>query len=123
MRNLVAGTLVVLSFAGAARAVGPTPPPPPANDSRDNAIDFPGIPGSVTGTTANATISFNEDGSSSCEGIGDTNSVWYRFVSDRDGRLVVAQHDNETTFDATLTIYRQNRSRFDFVDCDVTDDV
>src|SRR5689334_6451387 len=77
---------------------------PPSNDDRANAQDVT-VPGSVDGTTVDATQ--EEDEPEAC--VSDEGSVWYR-VHPKKGR-VIAQLAANGDLDATLEVFRVQRSK------------
>jgi hypothetical protein len=87
---------------------------PPPNDDRADAQDV-SVPGSVDGTTAEATQ--EEDEHASC--LSDEGSVWYRLTPKR-GR-VIAQLAADGDLDATVEVYRVQRSKLIFIACAATD--
>ena len=87
---------------------------PPANDDRANAQDVT-IPSSVDGSTVDSTQEADED--DSC--FSDEGSVWYR-VKPKKGR-VIAQLAANGDLDATLHVYRVQRSKLISIACASTD--
>jgi hypothetical protein len=90
---------------------------PPSNDNRANAIKIQ-PPASVTGTLVEATLEPTND-SSNC--AGTDSSVWYHFTAPASGAIVV-QFDAAGEMDSTVDLYKQVRSKLNFVDCSGTDD-
>lgn len=108
---LVAATLsaALLIPVGAASAA-------PPNDTRSAAITVK-PPEFVSGTLVGAGLEAAEQ--SPCGRVDA--SVWYRFTAPERGRII-AQLDAAGEMDATVELYRRTRSRYDFVDCEETND-
>jgi hypothetical protein len=88
----------------------PPPPPkpqPPGNDAFSGAFMLP-LPSTVTGTTTRATMETGEPAPYSptkdCGIFGVSNSVWYRFTPQYDGRLEL--NTEGSSFDTVLALYR-----------------
>jgi len=90
---VTAGIVVVLGAASPAAAA------PPANDSFASAQQIR-VPGSVTGSIAEAT---GELGEPRHAGRGPNHSVWFRFRARRTGRLTI--DTGGSRFDTTLAAY------------------
>ena len=109
--NALAAVLAFLVLAPAALAA------PPPNDARSQTQAI-GVPESVEGTTVDATVEAQGEPSSCAAPAG---TVWYRYVADRDRRVVfdlAAGGD----LDAAIDAFRQRRSQLDPLDCEQTDD-
>jgi hypothetical protein len=89
---------------------------PPSNDDRADAIKVH-PPESVTGTLVEATLQLTND-SSRC--AGTDSSVWYHFTAPDLGDIVI-QLDAAGEMDATVDLFKQVRSKLNFVDCGATD--
>jgi hypothetical protein len=89
---------------------------PPSNDDRVNATKVH-PPESVTGTLVEATLEPTND-SSNC--AATDSSVWYHFTAPDRGAIVV-QFDAAGKMDSTVDLYKQVRSKLNFVDCSATD--
>lgn len=113
-RRLIA-TLAGLAIVG---GMGITPPAwaaPPPNDNRADAIRL-NLPAEITGTLVEATMEQNE-----APQCGSTDaSVWYRFQAPASGAVII-QFDAAGEMDSSLGLFHQVRSRFDTLDCEVTD--
>jgi hypothetical protein len=89
---------------------------PPTNDDRVDARPV-SVPSKVEGTTRDATVQGNDPGSS-C-GSGREGSVWYSFDPSESQRVSIdlaARGDLE----ATVEVFRRDRSQLASVDCDAT---
>ncbi len=89
---------------------------PPTNDNRGSATSVQ-PPQVVRGTLVEATLEVANDASACVE---TDSSVWYRFTAPARGAIVV-QLDAAGQMDASVDLFRQVRSRLDFVDCSPTD--
>ncbi len=88
----------------------------PDNDDRADAIRVD-PPQTVRGTLVDATLEPGIDDSSCTETDA---SVWYRFKAPKRGAIVL-DLDAAGEMDAVIDLYRQVRSRYDEVNCEVTD--
>lgn len=114
-RALLAAATSGLLTLTAVVAVPPSWAAPPDNDNRANAIRVK-PPQDITGTLVDATLEKADE--SYC---GDTDgSVWYRFTASQRGAVIV-ELDAGGDMDATVDLYRQVRSKLDWVDCEGTD--
>jgi hypothetical protein len=110
--SLVSTGLLVATAA----AVQPAWAAPPPNDNRADAISVD-PPRELKGTLVDATL---ESGTDSSNCAGTDASVWYRFVAPKRGAIII-QLDAAGEMDATIDLYRQNRSKYQYVECDETD--
>jgi hypothetical protein len=83
-----------------------TPPPPPANDNCNNAVNVPVNPGifcttSVPGTIASATASTQANG---CSGTAD-DDVWYSFVATNTTQYINLNNVSGSTTDLYHNVY------------------
>lgn len=112
-------TLAALStglLVATVAAIQPAWAAPPPNDNRADAITLD-PPAQVQGTLVDATIEPGTD-SSNC---GSTDgSVWYRFVAPKRGAIIV-QLDAAGEMDATIDLFKQTRSKYEYTDCAETD--
>lgn len=107
-------TLAVIG--GLAFAQPPSWAAPPDNDDRADAIRVD-PPQTVRGTLIDATVEPGIDDSGCATTDG---SVWYRFKAPKRGAIVL-DLDAAGEMDAVIDLYRQVRSRFDEVNCELTD--
>lgn len=89
---------------------------PPPNDDRVDAERLQ-LPATASGTVREATLEPNELGSG-CDTIDS--SVWYRFSAPARGAAVL-QLDAGGDLDATVDVFRRQRSELTPVNCDSTD--
>lgn len=107
-------TLAVIG--GLAFAQPPSWAAPPDNDDRADAIRVD-PPQTVRGALIDATVEPGIDDSGCATTDG---SVWYRFKAPKRGAIVL-DLDAAGEMDAVIDLYRQVRSRFDEVNCELTD--
>jgi hypothetical protein len=101
---------VLLALAAPSLAHAATPPP---NDDRAAAQSIPTFPGSVSGTTADATVERLDPQVSQCGRIEST--VWYSITQSPDGTIVLdAQADG---FAPVIRVYRMRPNGITEVDC------
>src|SRR4051812_42013934 len=110
-RGVLCGLIACLAITAAGGTDAIAAPPP--NDDRADAQDV-AIPSSVEGSTVEATKDEDED---SCS--VDGGSVWYR-AQPKKGR-VIAQLAANGDLDATLDVFRVQRSQLIAVACTGTD--
>ncbi len=89
---------------------------PPPNDNRADAI-FVDPPKELHGTLVDATL---ETGTDTSYCANTDASVWYRFTAPKRGAIIV-QLDAAGEMDATIDLFRQTRSKYEYTDCDDTD--
>src|SRR5688572_2034215 len=107
--GLVAAAVVVAAIPAFAA--------PPGNDDRGDARSVT-VPSTVEGTTREGTVQDN-DPFSSCATRGYDSTVWYSLDPSADQRVameLIARGDLE----ATITVYRRDRSQLEQIDCDPT---
>jgi hypothetical protein len=113
----LAPALSVLVVLSATLALAPSASAAvPSNDDRVNATKVH-PPESLTGTLVEATLEPTND-VSNC--AGTDSSVWYHFTAPGGGAIVV-QFDAAGKMDSTVDVYKQVRSKLNFVDCSATD--
>jgi hypothetical protein len=112
-----AGLVAAIVAAVLATAAPAAPAPPPPNDARASARLIDGLPVSLTGTTAGATV--ESDDPSSCANAAG--SVWYTLTAGADERIAV-QLDANGDLDAVVDVFQRTRSQLSSVSCDTTDD-
>jgi hypothetical protein len=88
---------------------------PPANDNRAGAQVIPKVPGSVRGTTLGATGDEADPGRCGLAGA----TVWYRFASRRDGRILL-RISAAGQLDAAIVVLERVRSQTRTVNCGIT---
>src|SRR5205085_12627284 len=88
----------------------------PSNDDRAAARTV-AVPSETTGSTLGSTLETDEPGG--C--ISAKGSVWYRFTTASAGRIAVRLQANGD-LDASVSVFKVNRSQAQPVDCDDTDD-
>ncbi len=80
---------------------GTPPPTPPANDAFSQPIGVSGSSGSITGTTAGATV---QSGEPQHGGVATTQSVWYTYQPSVSGVLTLDTCSN-AHFDSVIAVY------------------
>jgi hypothetical protein len=113
VRSMLGAVALVAVLAAAAVALAAAP----ENDSRATPRSLGSLPADVAGTTREATA---EEGEADSACAPSTASVWYRFDSRRDQRVVV-QLRASGDLDATLDVYLRVRSQITPLRCDQTD--
>lgn len=108
---LSSAALVVASTALAPPASAAVP----ANDNRADATRLD-LPADVRGTLVDATLEPGEP-LSGCADIDA--SVWYRFTGPKRGAVII-QLDAAGEMDADVELFKQTRSKLEFVDCEAT---
>jgi hypothetical protein len=114
-RAVFCGLIGCLAIAAAPGAGAAFAAPPP-NDDRATPQDVT-VPGSVDGTTVDATEEEGDTDEGSC--FDDGASVWYR-VKPKKGRVIVQLAANGD-LDATVNVFRVQRSKLLAVTCAATD--
>src|SRR6185503_19681119 len=105
----------LIAAVAAGIAAMPALAAPPTNDDRANARPV-SVPATVNGTTRESTLENNDPGSN-CNSVEGT--VWYSLDPTTSGRVAMeltARGDLE----ATIDVYRRDRSQLNLVDCDDT---
>ncbi|MCB0900742.1 MAG: hypothetical protein KDB83_01225, partial [Actinobacteria bacterium] len=117
---MIRHTTVSLLGAGLLIATGlgaqPAWAAPPSNDNRADAI-LVEPPKELQGTLVDATL---ETGTDTSYCANTDASVWYRFTAPKRGAIIV-QLDAAGEMDATIDLFRQTRSKYEYTDCDDTD--
>lgn len=112
-------TVFLSSSALAMSALMLAPPAsaaPPTNDNRADAQVLT-LPANVDGTLVDATWETNEP----YGGCAPTEaSVWYRFTAPKRGSVII-QLEAAGEMDAVLELYRQTRSKLEYLECLPTD--
>jgi hypothetical protein len=116
MRRFPAAAAVVLAAGVATIAPAPAWAAPPPNDARAAAQGLGALPATVPGTTVEATLDPDDPGSQ-CNAT--KNSVWYSFTAES-GRAILVALDAGGDLDATVDVFRRERSQLSNVGCDAT---
>lgn len=115
MYRTVISAVSGLAVVGGVLITPPAWAAPPPNDNRAGATVLT-PPQNVAGTLVEATMEATNDYS----GCGGTDSsVWYRFIAPKSGAVII-ELDASGQMDATVDLFRQVRSRLDYVACDAT---
>ena len=109
---LAAPLAVLLVHASAASAA------PPPNDLRSAPAAVGPLPATLSGTTVESTVDIDEP-PSSCGPISPKGSVWYALANAEPRDLLVAL-DAGGDMDATVEVFRRERSQVSSIGCDTT---
>jgi hypothetical protein len=120
-RRVAPAGLIALIAAGAvalAAPAGALAQAAPANDQRSAAQVLGAPPSSASGTTVGAKVDATAEPTGDCGATGA--SVWYIINAAGDQRLV-ASLDANGDLDATIDVFRRQRSQATAITCDSTD--
>jgi hypothetical protein len=107
------GVVTVAVLAAAVPALAD----PPTNDRRSDAQPLT-VRATVNGTTREATRQSNDPGSQCAISAGTT--VWYSIEPSRSQRIAIELTARTDDLEATIDVFRRDRSRLEPLDCDVT---
>lgn len=112
------GKMKRAAIVGAAAVVAAVPAfaEPPSNDDRADARAVT-VPSTVAGTTTEATRQRN-DPVAQCD-AGSEGTVWYSFDPSRNQRVSI-ELSARGDLEATLDVFRRDRSELEALDCDAT---